>query len=300
MPTSSRFLNLAAALVTLAPAIASGAEIVSPPAGTLVTPGASVTMVVAPAAGEEISQVAFVTSEGTTQAAAGSLQANVPIPQSAVGPEFVMAYVRLANGKVDVPSVRLLANPGPLRDLMVAGPPLLDRIGQVIGLRVTGRFADGVVRDLTDSERGTTYQSTNDAVLGVHDSGTLQARSRGVAQVIVTSHGKSSVLTVPVRVPSPPDNHIPVPNAGPDLTMAREQFVELNGNASADEDGDPIRYAWQQQSGPRVLLRDADTANPFFVTPFVTQQSDLVFSLVVVDSRGATSYPDTVRITVTP
>jgi hypothetical protein len=297
---SPRLLHLAIALVLAAPRLATAANIVSPPQDTLVASGTAVTVTVAAAQGEQISQVVFVTAAGTTTAPAGAVQANVPIPQNAVGPEFIVAIVRLTDGTTTSSVLRVAADPGPLKELIVAGPPLLDRIGQIVRLDVKGRFADGVVRDLTDGARGTSYQTTNSEVLGVHATGVVQARTRGTAQVVVNSRGKSSVITIPVRVPSPPDNHIPIPAAGPDLTRAREVFVELDGTGSHDADGDQIQYTWQQESGPTALLRDADTARPYFVTPFVTVETVLEFSLVVTDVRGATSFPDVIRIVVTP
>jgi hypothetical protein len=292
--------TLTAMFFGLIAAEATAAQIVSPPPGTLVDSGSSVQVTVAPSPGEQITQVRLVTAAGSTTLAPGVLQGTVTIPQSAVGPEFIMAHVTLASGRASLPFIQVTANPGPIEELMVAGPPILDRIGQVVRLEVKGRFEDGVVRDLEDSERGTVYQATHPDILAVHPNGFIQARSRGIAQVVVRSHGKSSVVTIPVRVPSPPDNHIPVPNAGPDLTLARETFIELSGTGSQDSDGDPIRYSWHQESGPTVLIRDADTAHPYFVTPFVTEITILELALVVRDSRGATSFPDLLRITVTP
>jgi hypothetical protein len=101
-------------------------------------------------------------------------------------------------------------------------------------------------------------------------------------------------------VPSPPDNQIPVPDAGADQTVARATIVDLNGAGSSDADNHALRYRWLQEAGPAVILRDVETAAPYFIAPFVRETTVLEFSLVVVDSRGATSYPDTVRITVTP
>jgi hypothetical protein len=101
-------------------------------------------------------------------------------------------------------------------------------------------------------------------------------------------------------VPSPPDNNIPIPNAGPDQQAASETLVDLTGAGSADPDGDAMQYRWEQESGPMVLLRDADSATPYFVSPRVDGESLLEFSLTVTDSKGAMSFPDMVRVTVSP
>jgi hypothetical protein len=279
---------------------AHAAVILAPAAGTIVTPGQTIAVKVGPSPGEVLQEVAFVTSDGMMKAPAGEFEANVRIPRDAVGPELLVAWARLANDGIRVMVVELVADPGPLVELMVAPPPRLGSIGQIEQLDVTGRFADGVIRDLTHSERGTTYQTSDAAILGVHPTGMVQARSRGTAQVAVRSHGKTKILTFRVQVTSPADNRIPVPNAGPDQTAAAETVVALTGAASQDPDGDPIRYQWQQETGPTVLLRSGDTVAPVFVAPRVAREETLEFSLVVVDSKEAMSFPAVVRITVRP
>lgn len=276
------------------------AVILAPAAGTVVTPGQVIAVKVGPSPGEVMQEVAFVTSDGMTKAPTGEFEANVRIPRDAVGPELVIAWVRLANDAVRVILVELVADPGPLQELFVEPPSVLTRIGHIEQMDVSGRFADGVVRDLTHAERGTTYQTSDAAVLGIHPTGLLQARSRGAAQVAVRSHGKTKVVTIQVQLPSSPDNRIPVPNAGPDQTVAPQTVVALTGAASQDADGDPIRYRWQQQAGPTVLLRDGDTVAPVFVSPRVASEETLEFSLFVIDSKEAMSFPVVVRITVRP
>jgi hypothetical protein len=296
----SRVLFAAVALSAIAVLEAEAIQITAPVSGTVVTPGQSVTVTVAAGPDETITRVAFATSDEVVEAPAGSLQAMVVIPRDAVGPEFVIAYATLANGQASIVSVELVANPGPLNALHVAAPFALGTVGEVQQIEVTGAFADGVMRDLTHSERGTSYRSTNTAVLGVLPSGVVQARTRGTAQVVVSSRGRSRVVTILVGVPHPPPHRIPVPDAGADLSVASQSIVRLNGSGSQDPDGDPIVYRWTQETGPGVVLHDAETDHPGFVAPRVTVPTVLEFSLFVVDSRGAQSFPDVVRVTVAP
>ncbi|HXH06728.1 MAG TPA: PKD domain-containing protein [Vicinamibacterales bacterium] len=290
-----------ALMLALGPATQAGAlEIVAPLPGTLVAPGQVMTFKVAPSAGETIAELAFVTSDGVTQAPAGAREANVRIPLDAVGSEFVVAQAILADGKLAAAFVELEANPGPLEELTVLAPPALASIGEVAQLEVFGRFRDGVVRDLTHPERGTTYTTSAEGVLGVDPTGLLQARSRGTAQVLVSNRGKVRIVTIAVRVPSPPVNRIPIPDAGADQVVAPETLVRLDGSASRDPDGDPLRYRWRQETGRPVVMRDPDTARPYFVSPRVTAEQILEFSLVVIDSRDAMSFRDIVRVVVRP
>ena len=134
----------------------------------------------------------------------------------------------------------------------------------------------------------------------MHSTGVVQARSRGSAQIIVVNRGRTAVVTVAVDLPSPAPNRIPVPHAGSDQTVGSETFVRLDGTASQDPDSDAIAHTWQQEAGPEVLLRDPDASRPWFVAPRVGTTTVLVFSVIVTDSRGATSFPAVVTITVQP
>ncbi|HNT22876.1 MAG TPA: hypothetical protein PKM21_00805, partial [Anaerolineales bacterium] len=62
-------------------------------------------------------------------------------------------------------------------------------------------------------------------------------------------------------------------------------------------DGDlPLTYLWTQTGGPAVTLSDAGARNPTFTAP--GNPAVLTFSLVVTDSLGAASTPDTVIVIV--
>ena len=295
-----RRLLLAIVLLGTAASPAIAAEIAAPLSGAIVRPSTTVNVRVTATEGEQIRDVTFATRGGGTPAAAGALDADVPIPIDAVGPEFIVAYVRLIDGGVSIAFVDVVADPGPLRKITVVSPPLLDRIGQLATLQVKGLFADDVTRDLSGSDRGTTYSTTDAAILGVHPNGIVQARGRGAAQITITSRGRSAVVTIPVSVPSPADNRIPVPNAGLDQIVVPEAVVTLDGNGTSDPDGDPVSVTWEQIKGPAVVLRDADTRAPYFAAPRVGTETILEFALTATDSKEATSFPAIVRITVRP
>jgi hypothetical protein len=267
-------------------------------------PGATITVRVAPSAGEQLTGVAVGigdTSVDATPSATvpNAYEAEVTVPRTAVGPIFIVAYGTLVAG-VAMDFVDIDVNPGPLSALMFSVPPTMGFIGQVRQLEVKGRFADGIVRILTLPEKGTTYSSSNDAILGVNADGLIQARQRGFAEIRVSNRGKTTAAAVNVVVPDPPDNHIPVPDPGPDQIVAPQTLVTLSGAASHDADGGPLTYHWEQESGRIVLLRDPEAAQTVFVSPRVDAEMILEFSLVVSDNKGATSFPTTVRITVRP
>ncbi|MEO5657164.1 MAG: hypothetical protein ABIO65_12700 [Nitrospiria bacterium] len=275
-------------------------EITAPAPGTVVAAGALVTVQAVLAAGEVASQVGFVTSEGETPAvlSGNTFQAAVRIPQDAVGPELIAAYAIEPGVGTSFGRVEVLVDPGPLKTLMVSVAPALHFAGEVAPVEVRGIFADGVIRDLSAPETGTTYTSSDAAVLGVHPFALVQARSSGVATLGVTSHGKSATARIQVTIPSGATNHIPTVT-GVDQTVAPETAVTLSATA-VDADGDALEYIWEQRGGRLVALRNLASANPVFVAPRVTTPHVLELMVTVRDPHGATSLPALVTITVQP
>ncbi|WP_111657975.1 PKD domain-containing protein [Isoalcanivorax indicus] len=94
-------------------------------------------------------------------------------------------------------------------------------------------------------------------------------------------------------------NMPPVADAGPDQTVTGGEPVTLDGTDSADPDGDIVAFAWTQQSGPAVMLDNADTAQASFDAPLVAETTALRFRLTVTDNAGAQA-SDSVTVTVLP
>ena len=116
--------------------------------------------------------------------------------------------------------------------------------------------------------------------------------------------GFSLVVTDALGAASAPDsvsititNQPPVADAGPNQTVPLSTWVSLDGTGSSDPDGDlPLAYWWNQIGGLVVSLDDPTAAAPSFLAP--STPTSLVFTLVVMDSLGAESEPDSVTITV--
>ena len=90
-------------------------------------------------------------------------------------------------------------------------------------------------------------------------------------------------------------NQGPLANAGLDQTgVAPGVLVVLDGTGSSDPEGDSIViYRWTQLGGDPVVLNNADTVTPTFVTE---NNQTYVFQLIVADSLGVASAPDIVTI----
>jgi len=91
-------------------------------------------------------------------------------------------------------------------------------------------------------------------------------------------------------------NRRPIAEAGADQIGVdwRKGQVILDCSGSSDPDGDSLSYQWTQKKGPLVALADANTAHPRF-TP--ANGEEYIFELIVRDTLGLESEPDTVRIT---
>lgn len=92
-------------------------------------------------------------------------------------------------------------------------------------------------------------------------------------------------------------NQIPVANAGADQTVYQGKSVSLNGSLSSDANNDALTYAWTAPAG--ITLSNANSANPSFISPLVSANTDLTFRLTVNDGQ-VDSPEDIVIIRVLP
>lgn len=93
------------------------------------------------------------------------------------------------------------------------------------------------------------------------------------------------------------NNNAPRANAGLDQSVAGPAFVDLDGSASTDVDGDTLTYQWLQSSGPSVTIVNAQSPIANFEAPAVTEQQTLTFELTVAD--GELTDSDIVTVVLT-
>ncbi len=99
--------------------------------------------------------------------------------------------------------------------------------------------------------------------------------------------------------PPLPPNNPPVVQAGSDQTVVEQTAVILDGAGSTDSDGIITAYQWTQTSGPPVAISNAFQAQASFTAPVVSNDTVLVFQLLVRDDDNATAV-QTVAITARP
>lgn len=142
------------------------------------------------------------------------------------------------------------------------------------------------------SDLGWVYPATTIAVSSLVDAAhtavfRLDPASPGAAYT--TESGVFYAAVIP--------NQPPVAHAGADQTVHVGSTVTLDGTGSADLDGNtPLTYAWtllSKPAGSLASLSNPSSSMPSFTTDVV---GDYMFSLVVTDSRGASSLPAQVQV----
>ena len=101
----------------------------------------------------------------------------------------------------------------------------------------------------------------------------------------------SNTATVSINVNAV--NDAPTANAGLDASVIEANTIVLEGSGADVDTGDTLSYSWL----PTANLSDASIAQPTFTAPAVSTNGDLVYTLTVSDSAGATA-TDTVTISV--
>jgi len=131
---------------------------------------------------------------------------------------------------------------------------------------------------------------------GANDSNSVTTHtyaSRGTFIATLTvwdTANQNDTDTVPISI----ENRQPIADAGPDQGVFKNDLVTLNGTGSRDPDGDPLTYAWNQNTGPPVTLVGANTATPTFAP---NASGTYAFVLTIEDGWGGSSN-DIVNVTV--
>ncbi|NBT39198.1 MAG: autotransporter domain-containing protein [Alphaproteobacteria bacterium] len=132
-------------------------------------------------------------------------------------------------------------------------------------------------------------------VLDVGDSSSLLVFS------LTVNNGRSVSLADQVQVTvHAPLNTKPMAQAGEDITVASASTVKLDGSASFDNDGQALRFYWQQVGGETVTLSGSSDIQPSFLSPTLNigaAAKVLSFSLIVNDGIED-SIADLVQVTV--
>ncbi|MFQ5804524.1 MAG: hypothetical protein ACE5JQ_16670 [Candidatus Methylomirabilales bacterium] len=129
------------------------------------------------------------------------------IPNDAAGPLPILAVGKDRSGTFHRDRITITVQPTANLDSLIIGQS--DRIfSGVTGFRdqitVRGVYSDGVKRDITAGDAGTTYVSDNPNVATVDDDGLLEIQGEGTATITVSNSGVSATVSVTVDAPQLP------------------------------------------------------------------------------------------------
>jgi parallel beta-helix repeat protein len=183
-----------------------------------------------------------------------------------------------AFGVVNLPKIVLGATTQIPVSLNIAPTPLsFTGAGQTSQLTLTATYPDKSVKNVTAASTGTSYTSSNPALVTVSANGLVTAVASGTVVIQATHEGASSLLTATVRLSSvdtdgdgiPDDVEIAMgldPNNPVDaqedfdrdgLTNLQEYLLGTNMRV-ADTDGDGLTDGQEVALGTNPLLRDTD------------------------------------------
>jgi hypothetical protein len=112
---------------------------------------------------------------------------------------------------------------------------------------------------------------------------------------LIVYNGFSNSVADQVTVTVKQLNTAPVANAGTDHSPYEGTLVTLDGSQSYDLDNDALTFLWAVPPG--IGLSSVSAKKPTFVTPTVSSETRLTFTLTVSDGK-LSSEPDEVIITV--
>ena len=188
-------------------------------------------------------------------------------------------------------SVTISAAAGDLAPIANAGPDRTVLPGAGVTLNGSGTDPDG--QAITTYAWTMTQRPAKSAALLLNANSATPSFTGDIAGTyklsLIVGDGAKTSAAAQVVITVATGNITPIANAGPDQNPPTGRVVTLDGNGSADANGNPITYNWRFESmpaGSTTTLTNGTTATPTFTPDLV---GFYVLALVVND--GLTSSP---------
>jgi hypothetical protein len=181
------------------------------------------------------------------------------------------------NGVIKVESIDFQGPPPVPSSLSLASPQAtLGAIGQTVQLLAVASFPDGSTSDVTQSEKGTDYRSSNPAIASVDANGLVTAHASGVVLMSAVNEGALGVIRLQVVTSGDSDGdglpddwelaHGLDPNNPVDALDDPDQdglttLAEYQGGTdpfNPDSDGDGLSDGQEVAARTNPLLADTD------------------------------------------
>ncbi|NTX12761.1 choice-of-anchor A family protein [Myxococcus sp. CA056] len=183
------------------PLLAGAMQIVSPAAGTPVTPGSLITVSLQGTGGFlPVSALVGGVGHGAFMKTA-PFTTQLRIPRDAIGTVTLTAYGFDATGTSaeSPPLVLPVTTTAKLTSMSVInGDSTLRGVGSTRHLVVVGHYDDGVKRDISSPALGTVYSASNADVATVTLGGTVTSQGVGLATIVIRNGGLHTSITVKV------------------------------------------------------------------------------------------------------
>ncbi len=202
-------------------------------------------------------------------------------------------------GSSEVEKIQLISNNAPSVN---AGQDLSTLTDQSVAINASASDSDGTIESyIWVQTSGTAVNLINSNFANasfIAPSTNGESQIRLTFQITATDDkGASATDSVTITVSQPVSNAPPEVNAGDDININEQTFVQLNAEAS-DRDGTVDFYAWIQMDGTDVNLVNSNFANASFTAPMVGSGSEVLsFSVTVTDNNGA-SATDSISVLV--
>lgn len=139
---------------------------------------------------------------------------------------------------------------------VAAGKTVLTEIGEISQLSVIGTFSDSSIKDLTASNEGTNYLTSNPLICDVSSEGVVTATGSGNVLISVLNEGALTTVNIRVKLVANDDDEDGLPN---DFEIVNG--LDPNDPVDALEDIDMDKLNNLGEFGSGTDLRIADTDN---------------------------------------
>ncbi|MGD9732942.1 MAG: DUF1566 domain-containing protein [Desulfamplus sp.] len=158
---------------------------------------------------------------------------SVTVPENAYGDFVISVLGSGTDGNLYAASVTLpVINDAVLQSVDVTPQSIYFDLGQTMDISVRGTYSDETVRDLSSAEQGTTYKSSNEAILSVSSDGKITPKAVGVGFVLVT-YPSFKPVTIRVQISKPTASVQPyriLTDSSPSLDIANGENIRVYGS----------------------------------------------------------------------
>ena len=223
--------------------VPSGLAIVSPADGSSAVAGTPLSVTVAPQNGFDLQRVLILSPVEGLELDQAPFTGNFPVPLDFVGDLKLLALGMDGAGNIatSAPITLSVSAPAALQSVTILNrDPILFGLGTTRQLYVAGRYADGVIRDITDPSTGTRYLAAGPGIASISPSGLVTATGFGITTTVARNGSFQDSVSVTTLGDDVTPPTIVTLSADPDeLWPPNHKLVAVTVTVEAVDDTDP-------------------------------------------------------------